>query len=139
MNQGVKINNKEIKIFIEDTDYQGFVYHANYLKYFERARTSFLNMNGVSQKNLKKNNLVFVVTKLNIEFINPAQLEDVLLIETNVILKSNARVEFHQKAVLKENDNIICNAIVDVCLINLESKKPIKFDDRLLSIFKESL
>ena len=67
-----------VKVFVEDTDFQGFVYHANYLKFFERARSQFLNDIGFFQSEDKEG--FFVVRDISITFMQPAKLEDKLLI-----------------------------------------------------------
>ena len=64
----------ELTIFVEDTDFQGFVYHANYIKYFERARSNFLAINGVSQNELRQSNLGFVIKRIDIDFLYPCLL-----------------------------------------------------------------
>ena len=72
----------ELTIFVEDTDFQGFVYHANYIKYFERARSNFLTTNGISQNDLRKSNLGFVIKRINIDFLYPAKLGEKLIVQT---------------------------------------------------------
>ena len=72
-----------VKVFFEDTDAGQIVYHTNYLKYFERARTSLLNLLKIDQINLKKNNdIILVVRKADIKWFKPAILNDTLLVET---------------------------------------------------------
>ena len=56
MNEVIKCEDLEFTIYVEDTDFQGFVYYANYLKFFERARSQFLDNNHISQKKLKELN-----------------------------------------------------------------------------------
>ena len=58
-----------LKVYVEDTDFQGFVYHANYIKFFERARSEFLQNNKISQKELRINNLAFVVKRIEVDFL----------------------------------------------------------------------
>ena len=53
MNKTIKCSDLKVTIYVEDTDFQGFVYHANYLKFFERARSEFLSINKISQKSLR--------------------------------------------------------------------------------------
>ena len=65
MNKIIKCSDLKFKIYVEDTDFQGFVYHANYLKFFERARSEFLSQNNVSQVILRELNLAFVIKKLS--------------------------------------------------------------------------
>ena len=67
MNKHIKCDDLKQKIFIEDTDFQGVVYHANYLKFFERARSNFLSKVGVSQKELRNQDKAFVVKSIELD------------------------------------------------------------------------
>ena len=134
MNKIIKCSDLKFKIYIEDTDFQGFVYHANYLKFFERARSEFLSQNNVSQVILRELNLAFVIKKIKLEYISAAELGDKLVVKSSVEKKSNARMVFYQKVIDKENKEYV-NGSIEVCLINLITKKPKKFPDDLLLIF----
>jgi acyl-CoA thioester hydrolase len=131
----IKCNDLNITIYIEDTDFQGFVYHANYLKFFERARSDFLSSNKISQKTLRINNLAFVVKKINLNYVSAAELGDDLIIKTSVEKKSDARMIFSQKIINSSNKNFV-DGTIEICLINLITKKPQKFPDDLLLIFE---
>ena len=135
MNKIIKCNDLNITIYIEDTDFQGFVYHANYLKFFERARSDFLSSNKISQKTLRINNLAFVVKKINLNYVSAAELGDDLIIKTSVEKKSDARMIFSQKIINSSNKNFV-DGTIEICLINLITKKPQKFSDDLLLIFE---
>ena len=135
MSKIIKCRDLRLKIYIEDTDFQGVVYHSNYLKYFERARSEFLSANKVSQKELRKLNLAFVIKKINLEYIAAAELGDNLIIKSSVEKGSNARMIFYQKIVDENNKEYVVGTI-DVCLIDLVTKKPQRFSDDLLLIFK---
>ena len=135
MNKIIKCNDLNITIYIEDTDFQGFVYHANYLKFFERARSDFLSSNKISQKTLRINNLAFVVKKINLNYVSAAELGDDLIIKTSVEKKSDARMIFSQKIINSSNKNFV-DGTIEICLINLIAKKPQKFPDDLLLIFE---
>ena len=134
MNKIIKCSDLKFKIYVEDTDFQGFVYHANYLKFFERARSEFLSQNNVSQVILRELNLAFVIKKIKLEYISAAELGDKLVVKSSVEKKSNARMIFYQKVIDKENKEYV-NGRIEVCLINLITKKPKKFPDDLLLIF----
>ena len=81
MSKIIKCSDLKLKIYIEDTDFQGVVYHSNYLKYFERARSEFLSTNNISQTKLRKLNLAFVIKKINLEYTAAAELGDNLIIK----------------------------------------------------------
>jgi acyl-CoA thioester hydrolase len=117
-----------VKVFVEDTDFQGFVYHANYLKFFERARSQFLNDLGFFQSEDKEG--FFVVRDISITFMQPAKLEDRLLIESKVEKASKVRCFFYQN-ILREQ-TIIAKAKVEVCYVSREYGKPIQFPKAFL-------
>ena len=135
MNKTIKCSDLKVTIYVEDTDFQGFVYHANYLKFFERARSQFLSINKISQKSLRKLNLAFVIKEVQLNFISAAELGDILIVKSSVKKSSNARMIFFQKVVDLDNKEFI-NGRIEVCLIDLITKKPQKFPDDLLLIFK---
>ena len=90
----IKEFNWAARVYFEDTDSGGVVYHANYLKYMERARTEWLRSLGIDQSQLKnERNIMFVVHKMNIKFRKPARFNDELLIKTRCIkVKSSSLV-----------------------------------------------
>jgi acyl-CoA thioester hydrolase len=135
MNKHIKSKDLHLKVYCEDTDFQGFVYHANYLKFFERSRTEFLIENGISQEKLLNQQLVFVVRRMGINFISPARIEDTLTISSLVHKNSNARLTFSQTAKESNSNKTLCSAEVEVCLINLETNKPKPFHNDLLLLF----
>ena len=126
-----------INIYVEDTDFQGFVYHANYIKFFERSRSDFLSSNNISQEILRKNNLGFVIKRIEIDYLFPAKLGDILVVKSSIEKKSNARMIFNQKIILKKDKTPICKGLVEVCLINIDTKKPKPLPNDLLLIFDE--
>ncbi len=104
-----------VRIYYEDTDAVGIVYHANYLKFAERARTEMLRQLGIDQKQLRESTgISFVVRRCLIEYIAPAKLDDNLIVASKVISISGAAIEFDQsieKANIKLtqiNTQIVC-------------------------------
>ena len=93
------IHHYVVKVFFEDTDAGQIVYHTNYLKYFERARTSLLNLLKIDQINLKKNlDIILVVRKADIKWFKPAILNDTLLVETCLKYAKNSSITINQLA-----------------------------------------
>jgi acyl-CoA thioester hydrolase len=84
----------EVKIYYEDTDCGGVVYYANYLKYFERARTHYLEEQGLSVSGLMKEGTVFVVVRAELDYRSPARYGDTLLVDTVVSDLSTASMTF---------------------------------------------
>lgn len=122
---------------MEDTDFQGVVYHANYLKYFERARSQFLIENNLSQTDaIAKRNESYVIKTINLSYYHPAILEDELTVKTEIELVSKARTIFFQSILNSKNDTLICKGEVEVCFINNDTGKPKAFPLGLLKLFK---
>ena len=91
-----------INIYVEDTDFQGFVYHANYIKFFERSRSDFLSSNNISQEILRKNNLGFVIKRIEIDYLFPAKLGDILVVKSSVEKKIKCSNDFQSKNYIKK-------------------------------------
>ena len=136
MSKTIKCEDLKFTIYVEDTDFQGFVYYANYLKFFERARSNFLSNNNLSQRKLIESNTTFVVKEVHIEYFAPAELGDEIIVQSTVEKKSDARMVFSQSVKNLDNNNECVKGLVEVCFINLVTKKPQKFPDDLLLIFK---
>ncbi len=106
---GIINNNKHyyvVKVFYEDTDAGQIVYHTNYLKYFERARTSLLNLIKIDQIKLTKTyDIILVVRKADIRWLKPAVLNDTLLIETCLKYAKNTSITIQQLAYRYSNMN----------------------------------
>jgi acyl-CoA thioester hydrolase len=104
-----------IRVFYEDTDFSGYVYHANYLKYCERARSDYLRVIGVDQNAMFAAGQAFVVRKMDCEFLRPAKFEDVLEVETKLVEMGGARFELAQ--IVKRGAEEIFKAKVTVAII----------------------
>jgi len=121
---GKLINNKHyypIKIFYEDTDAGGIVYHSNYLKYFERARTSLLNLLKIDQIKLsQKHDIKLVVRKGDVIWHKPAKLNDTLLIETCLKYAKNSSITLEQKAFINnENEtDLLVTGLFQIVAVN---------------------
>ena len=135
MKKDFKCNDFPLTVFCEDTDFQGIVYHANYLKYFERARTQFLIDQNISQISLASSSLAFVIRDINLRYLTPAKLEDKLVVSSSVQCISRARLLFSQQIINPKNDTIICRGEIEVCFLDLSKNKPKSFPKNLLKIF----
>ena len=137
MNPHLKSRDFHCRVYVEDTDFQGVVYHANYLKYLERARSQFLIENNLSQTDaMSQGNESYVVKSINLSYYHPAILEDELTVETEIELVSKARTIFFQSVLNTKNDTLICRGEVEVCFIKNNSGKPKAFPLGFLNLFK---
>ena len=137
MNPRFRSKDFHCRVYVEDTDFQGVVYHANYLKYLERARSQFLIDNKLSQVDAMSNsNEVYVIKSINLSYHSPAALEDKLTVKTEIELVSKARTIFFQSVLNSKNDTLICRGEVEVCFINNDSGKPKAFPLSFLNLLK---
>jgi acyl-CoA thioester hydrolase len=86
----------EVRVYYEDTDFSGNVYHAAYLHFFERARTEFLRAEGIYHSELASDGIAFAVRQMRIEFLGAAHIDDVLDVTTAVLAVSGARLTLQQ-------------------------------------------
>lgn len=127
-----------IKIYYEDTDAQGVVYYANYLKFFERARTEYLRSIGYEQKSLMKQGLIFIVRNISIDFLKPATLDDSINIKTKLLRLGKVSFDFTQEALSNTEENL-CNAIIKCGCLDVSDFKPKPLPSYLLSGLKSLL
>ena len=112
-----------VRIYYEDTDAGGIVFYANYLKFFERARTEWLRASGVNQQVLAENeSAIFVVKNANIDYHAPAKLDDVLDLTLSIEKLGRASVQFTQQAWL--GDLLLASASVKVGCVDATTLRP---------------
>ena len=112
-----------VRVYYEDTDFSGNVYHAAYLHFFERARTEFLRSLGVHHSELIRDGIAFAVRSMQIEFDRPAHIDDLLEIETRVEAVSAARLVLGQCA--RRDAEVLAQANLVVVAIN-RSGRPVR-------------
>ena len=126
--------NHRIKVYYEDTDAGGVVYYANYLKYFERARTEALIKIGLSNLKIKDNFKALIIVKsCNIDYKKSAYLEDELNIKSYIL--STTKTSFVMSQTIIKNKIIIVEAKIHLVFVN-EKAKPIKIPKLVLDKFK---
>ena len=107
-----------VRIYYEDTDTGGVVYHANYLKYCERARSDCLRLLGIHQQQF--DGMGFVVRRMVCDFLAPARLDDLVVVETRFLETAGARLELDQQVVLGKKT--LFKALVTVALIDARGR-----------------
>jgi acyl-CoA thioester hydrolase len=112
-----------IRIYYEDTDAGGIVFYANYLKFFERARTEWLRAAGVGQQELlAQHSAIFVVKNVNLDYHAPARLDDELTLTLAVAKLGAASVQFAQQA--WRGDTLLTSASVKVGCVDAATMRP---------------
>ncbi len=125
-----------IRVYYEDTDAGGVVYHARYLHFFERARTEYLRKLGFSQQNLLADSLAFVVKKMEIDYKIPARLDDLLKVETKISELKGAKIVFCQQ--LWRDDDLLSEVLVTVAAVDLRKMKPIAIPANIKKAFQQT-
>ena len=124
----------KFRVYYEDTDASGRVYHANYLKYLERGRSNLIYQSKYDHQGLlKKFNIIFVVKNLNINYLRPAFFEDILEVQTSLNQLSRVKLNFNQK--IFRNTELLVDAEVIVIPVNIEGKI-IRLNEELFSFLK---
>jgi acyl-CoA thioester hydrolase len=119
----MKIPNLDLRVYYEDTDAAGIVYYANYFRFLERARTELLRTLGHDQHALMKEGIAFAVRSVSAEFLKPAQLDDLLTVETTVASLGRAQVSFVQR-ILRDRE-LLLDAKIRVACIDPAAGRPI--------------
>lgn len=115
----------KMRVYVEDTDLGGVVYHARYLHFFERARTEWLRHCGIGQKRMREEEeLIFVVTDMNVRFIKPAMMDDELLVSASLSTVGRARFRFDQDIERKSDGVQIATADVGAAILHSNNYKP---------------
>jgi tol-pal system-associated acyl-CoA thioesterase len=126
-----------IRVYLEDTDAGGIVFYANYLKYFERARTEFIRRLGFQLRQGLQDNISYVVHSIEIKYLRPARLDDELLAHAEIEQLGRSFMLFHQW-VEKKDGTVLVEGRVKVVCTSLDSGKPRALDERLQVLLKSA-
>ena len=119
-----------LRVYYEDTDAGGVVYYANYLKFFERARTEWLRSFGVNQDKLaEEQNLIFVVRSAALEFVSPARLDDLVEVTVEPLKLARVYVELAQK--VRRGGQVLASAEVKAACLDRRNFKPVAIPQSL--------
>ena len=129
-----------VRVYYEDTDFTGVVYHANYLRYFERGRSEFLRLTGVSHTQLRalERPMAFVVVRMCIDYRKAARIDDALIVRTEYERVDKARL--HVRQTLMRGLDVIAEAVEEIACIDLDGRPrrpPSALMDGLRTWFRE--
>ncbi|MEP6484800.1 MAG: tol-pal system-associated acyl-CoA thioesterase [Rudaea sp.] len=123
-----------IRVYWEDTDAGGVVYHTSYLRFIERARTEWLRSRGVDQQRLRdEHDILFVVSTIDVKFLSPARLDDELIATIDSFTWRSASMTFSQCILKSTDDARLVEAHVRAACIDASSFKPRRIPDFLLA------
>lgn len=125
-----------VRVYYEDTDAGGVVYHANYLRFAERGRTEMLRGVGIDQLELmQREGLAFIVRRCAVDFLKPARLDDALEVHTRVLSAKGARVEAEQ--VVKRQGDDIARLSLEIACVDRQGR-PQRLPQRLSAAISPS-
>lgn len=112
----------KVRIYYEDTDFTGMVYHANYLRFFERGRSEFLRDAGVSHQSLlsRPDPAAFTLTNVNVDYKQAARIDDELMIRSRYVGAKGVRILFQQTAL--RGETIVAEADITAVMIHADGR-----------------
>jgi acyl-CoA thioester hydrolase len=126
-----------MRVYYEDTDANGVVYHARYLNFFERARTELLRAHGINnQAILEEHKLAWVVLDIQVRFVKAAKLDDELLVSAELSWKKGVRQGFRQVMHRVADGELIATAELSAAMLHADSLKPARMPVWLEAKFK---
>jgi acyl-CoA thioester hydrolase len=124
-----------VRVYFQDTDAGGVVYHASYVNFMERARTEWMRTHGYSNAGLMKEfGVVFVVRTLKLDYLKPALLDDLLGVTAQIKEFGRSRVTLLQS--VRRGDEILTEAEVHLVCVSVEGFKPVSVPDVLRKQWK---
>jgi acyl-CoA thioester hydrolase len=112
----------EVKIYYEDTDCGGVVYHANYFRYFERARTEYLAEEGISIRDYMEKGILFVVVRAEIIYESPGRYGDILVVNSEIEKIRRVSLDFRHTVLRKGESGVLVRAKIRLACLNREGK-----------------
>lgn len=124
-----------VRIYFQDTDAGGIVYHSNYLDYAERARSEFLYDLGLSNTSLIEQGVAFVVRRLEMDFRASAKLDDLLTVKTQIADTKNASIVMEQTVCRNETD--LVRITLQLAFVNPQTMRPIRVPADIKTLFEK--
>ena len=125
-----------VRVYYEDTDAGGVVYHASYIAFYERARTEMLRQHHFNQQALLEQQVAFVVRRITVDYLAAARLDDMLDVQSEVVAMSRTTMTFAQR-ILNAEGRVLNEAEVLIACINPYLMKPIALPKSIVAEFKQ--
>ena len=125
-----------VRVYYEDTDAGGVVYYANYLKFFERARTEMLRSLGFEQDRLLADeNVIFVVRSVKIDYLKPVRFNEQIQVSAKVIEYKKTNLTFEQS--ITRQQDLLCSGVIRIACLDAQSMKPKLIPIAILELLSE--
>ena len=127
-----------VRVYWEDTDAGGIVFYANYLKFFERARTEWLRSLGLNQGELRESSGgFFVVSETSVRYLRPARLDDELLVTAGLVEAGRASLIIAQQASMKRGGALLCEGTIRIGWVDAEHLRPARIPAIILEALEQ--
>jgi len=124
-----------VRVYYEDTDAGGVLYYANYLKFFERARTEMLRAMGYEQDELIANEgIIFVVRAVQVDYLSPARFNELIQVSAEVTLAKKVSLTFEQ--LITRGDVVLCTSTIRIACLDALTMRPKAIPENLLDLLK---
>lgn len=117
-----KMHNFKFRVTYSDTDQMGIMHHSNYLRYFEMARHELFREMGVSYAEIEANGVIMPVIQANVDYKKPVFYDQVINIETHIMLNKGARIVF-SASMFNELKEVVCTSKISLAYVNKASRK----------------
>jgi acyl-CoA thioester hydrolase len=129
------MNNKKfiwpVRVYYEDTDAGGVVFYANYLKFFERARTEMLRAMGFEQDELiETENIIFAVRSVQVDYLSPARFNELIHVSAEVVQAKKASLTFEQ--LITRGDDVLTKSMIRIACLDAQTMRPKVIPEHLL-------
>ncbi|HGM5492306.1 TPA: tol-pal system-associated acyl-CoA thioesterase [Serratia fonticola] len=126
-----------VRVYYEDTDAGGVVYHARYVAFYERARTEMLRQHNFHQQQLlSEDHVAFAVRRMTVDYLLPARLDDLLEVQSNITSIRGASLTFAQR-IVNSDGTLLSQADVLIACIDPHQMKPIALPKSIVAEFKQ--
>jgi len=127
-----------VRVYYEDTDASGVVYHARYVAFFERARTEMLRQHNFHQQQLLSEQVAFVVRRMTVDYLAPARLDEQLEVQSEITCLRGASLTFAQR-IVNSDGALLSQADVLIACIDPHQMKPRALPKSIVAEFKQCL
>lgn len=125
------------RIYYEDTDVSGVVYHANYLRYYERCRTEWLRAIGYSQQRLMDDvGIAFTIAAIDVRYQVPARLDDALEVQLEIVHVGRASLRFAQRIIRRPGEELLSTAAVKIAIVDMQRFRPCAVPENILEAIR---
>ena len=121
----------EIRVYYADTDHEGVVYYANYLRWFEIGRTEILRQCGYDYSDIEKKNIIVPVVEVKCNYNDSARYNDMIIIESSIDRIGNSSMKFNYKIIRKKDEKLLAEGYTINVFVDRKTMKSIKIPEEL--------